>query len=132
MSKAIKSETITFGSTTLTAKVAPAGRGYSSDPIDVTNLTDTEEKFIPGALTKNKEFQVQAMNASGLVINTVGDVTLTISLTDGTTAATPTTVTIPNCILKDIEPPNPEAGGDRANWWTLTFQPGGGAAAASN
>ncbi len=130
MSKAIKSESLTFGGTTLAAKVAPAGRGYSSDPIDVTTLTDTEEMFIPGALIKNKEFQVQAMNAGSLVINTVGAVTLSLTLTDGTTPST-SSVSIPNCILKDIEPPNPEAGGDRANWWTLTFQPGGGAAASN-
>ena len=127
MSKAIKSVSATFGSTTLPAKVAPVGRGYSSDPTDVTTLTDEEEKFVPGSLVKNKEIQIQTLDASALEINTVGSLVINASVTDGATT-TQKTATIPNCILKDIEPPNPEAGGDRANFWTLTFQPGGASA----
>ena len=124
MSKAIKSVSVTFGSTTLPAKVAPAGRGYSSDPTDVTILTDEEEKFVPGSLVKNKEIQIQTLDASALVINTVGDLVIAAGVTDGSTTTTKT-ATIPNCILKDIDPPAADATGDRGANWTLTFQPGG-------
>lgn len=126
MSKAIKRETVTFNGTTYGAKVAPAARGRESDPTDVTTLDQDEQHYIPGAIVKNKELTIQVNGVTEEpTINTVGNLVLTVKWTDGTTD-TDKTVTIPNCILKGYDPPNPEAGGDRAGWWTFTFQPGGG------
>lgn len=121
----VKSLTAAFGSTTILVRSMPAGNGQSSDPVDVTTLDDVENRFIPGALKNNKEFQLVAQGLTEpLVLNDVKTMTLTIVFNDGT-ADTSKTVTIPNCILKDIEPPAADATGDRGANWTLTFQPGG-------
>ena len=128
----VQSATATFGGTAMKVKKIPVGRGQSSDPVDVTCLDEEEEKFLPGALIKNKEFQIVAQGITEApAINTVGDVVIVANYNDGTTN-TPKPITIPNCILKDIDPPEPEAGGDRAANWTLTFQPGGGVSAGSS
>ena len=121
----IKSETMTWGGTAYKVRRIPAGKGRSSDPVDVTTLDDVEERFIPGALIKNKEFQVVAQGLTeDPTINTVADVVLNIVFNDGSNDVSKT-VTIPNCILKDFDPPNPEASGERAAEYTLIFQPGG-------
>lgn len=128
----VQSATATFGGTAMKVKKIPVGRGQSSDPVDVTCLDETEEMFLPGALIKNKEFQVIAQGITEApAINTVGDIVITANFNDGSTT-TEKTVTIPNCILKDVEPPEPEAGGDRAANWTLTFQPGGDVSTGSS
>ena len=128
----VQSASATFGGSAMKIKKIPVGRGQSSEPVDVTCLDETEEMFLPGALVKNKEFQIIAQGITEApAINTVGDIVITANYNDGTTN-TPKTITIPNCILKDIDPPEPEAGGDRAANWTLTFQPGGGVAASSS
>ena len=117
--------TMKFGSATYKVTKIPTAKGVSSDPVDVTCLDDEEEKFLPGALVKNKEFQAVVQGVTEAPdVNTVGDVEIEATYNDGATD-TKKTVTIPNCILKDIAPPEPEAGGDRAANWTLTFQPGG-------
>ena len=122
----VQSATATFGGMAMKVKKIPVGRGQSSDPVDVTCLDEAEEMFLPGALIKNKEFQIVAQGImEAPAINTVGDIVIVANFNDGT-ESTPKTVTIPNCILKDVDPPEPEAGGDRAANWTLTFQPGGG------
>lgn len=125
----VKSLTMTFGETEYKVRSIPAGKGQSCDPVDVTCLDDTESQFIPGALVNNKEFQavVQGL-AEAPEINEVADVSLTIVFNDGTQDVTKE-VEIPNCILKDIDPPAADATGDRAANWTLTFQPGGSTAA---
>lgn len=117
--------TMKFGNATYKVTKIPTAKGVSSDPVDVTCLDDEEEKFLPGALVKNKEFQAVVQGVTEAPdVNTVGAVVIEVTYNDGTTD-TKKTVTIPNCILKDIAPPEPEAGGDRAANWTLTFQPGG-------
>ena len=121
----VKSLSMTWNSTTYKVRSMPAGKGQSSDPVDVTTLDDVESRFIPGALANNKEFQavVQGLTEAP-AINTQADMTLTIVYNDGSTD-TSKTVTIPACILKDIDPPAADATGDRGANWTLTFQPGG-------
>lgn len=121
----VQKVTMKFGSATYKVTKIPAAKGVSSDPVDVTCLDDAEEKFLPGALVKNKEFQAVVQGVTEAPdVNTVGAVVIEATYNDGATD-TKKTVTIPNCILKDIAPPEPEAGGDRAANWTLTFQPGG-------
>ena len=121
----IKGLTLSFNGTDLGAVQAPSAQPQSSDPTDVTCLDDTMKKFIPGALLNNDTFDVvvQGLNAAPAV-NTVGDVVITPTYSDGTNTSG-TAVSIANCILKNVQPPDPEAGGDRAANWTLTFQPGG-------
>lgn len=120
----IKSVTATFGSTTFKVVQAPSAQPQSSDPTDVTCLDDTAKQFIKGALFNNDTFDlvVQGLTEAPTV-NTVGAVTLSVDYCNGSSDTTKT-VSIGDCILQNVQPPNPEAGGDRAANWTLTFQPG--------
>ena len=126
----LKGLTLSFNNTDLGAVQAPSAQPQSSDPTDVTCLDDTAKCFIPGALLNNDTFDVvvQGLTAAPTV-NTVGNVVITPSYSNGS-ATSGSAVTITNCILTKVEPPNPEAGGDRAATWTLTFQPGGVAASS--
>ena len=125
----VKSLTMKFGETEYKVRSIPAGKGRTCEPVDVTCLDDTESQFIPGALVNNKEFQAVVQGiAEAPEINKVADVALTIVFNDGKEDVKKE-VEIPNCILKDIDPPAADATGDRAANWTLTFQPGGSTAA---
>ncbi|MBQ6007315.1 MAG: hypothetical protein IJL17_02165 [Kiritimatiellae bacterium] len=128
----VKSVTATFGSTAFKVVQAPSAQPQSSDPTDVTCLDDTAKQFIKGALLNNDtiDLVVQGINEAP-VVNTVGSLMLTVVYCDGTNDVSKT-VTIGDCILQNAQPPNPEAGGDRAANWTLTFQPGAVAPTASN
>ena len=121
----VKSLTMTWNGVSYKVRSMPAGKGQSSDPVDVTTLDDVESRFIPGALANNKEFQavVQGLTEAP-AINTQSDMTLAIVFNDGS-SDTSKSVTIPACILKDVDPPAADATGDRGANWTLTFQPGG-------
>jgi len=121
----VKSATLSFNGTDLGAVQAPTAQPQSSDATDVTCLDDTAKRFIKGALLNNDTFDVvvQGLNAPPTV-NTVGDVVITPIYCDGTNTSG-SAVTIDDCILTNVQPPDPEAGGDRAANWTLTFQPGG-------
>lgn len=120
----VKSVTATFGSTSFKVVQAPSAQPQSSDPTDVTCLDDTAKQFIKGALLNNDTFDlvVQGLTEAP-TINTVGALTLSVAYCNGS-SDTPKTVSIGDCILQNVQPPNPEAGGDRAANWTLTFQPG--------
>ena len=128
----VKRITLSFNGTDLGAVQAPTAQPQSSDPTDVSCLDDTAKRFIKGAIENNDPFDivVQGLNAAPTV-NTVGDVVLTPTYCDGTNDSG-AAVTIDDCILTNVQPPNPEAGGDRAANWTLTFQPGGVAPASTS
>ena len=121
----VKSLTMTWNGVSYKVRSIPAGKGQSSDTVDVTTLDDVEARFIPGALVQNKEFQavVQGL-AEAPALNTQADMTLSIVFNDGS-SDTSKSVTIPACILKEVDPPAADATGDRGANWTLTFQPGG-------
>ena len=129
----IKSLTMAFGGTTYKTRTIPAGQQQSSEPVDVTTLDDTELRYIPGALVSHKEFEAVVQGVTEQpAINTVGDVELSITYNDGSATDTNKTVTIPNCILFDVDAPSGDATGDRAANWTFHFRPGGGAASGSS
>lgn len=120
----VKSVKVTFNNVEYSVPQAPAAQPQSSDPTDVTCLEDTAKQFIKGALLNNDTFDVvvQGVNEAPAV-NTVGAVTLAVVYCNGS-ADVQKSVSIGDCILQNAQPPNPEAGGDRAANWTLTFQPG--------
>jgi len=129
----LKRATLSFNGTELGAVQVPSAQPQSSDATDVTCLDDAAKRFIKGALLNNDAFDVVVQGLSAApAVNTIGDVVITPTYCDGTND-TGAAVTIADCILTNVQPPNPEAGGDRAANWTLTFQPGGvKPAAASN
>lgn len=128
----VKSVTATFGSTTFKVVQAPSAQPQSSDPTDVTCLDDTGKQFIKGAILNNDTFDLVAQGLNEPpAVNTTGSLSLAVVYCDGTNDVSKT-VAIGDCILTNVQPPNPEAGGDRAANFTLTFQPGAVAPAASN
>lgn len=127
----VKSLSMTFGGTSYKVRTIPAGQQQSSEPVDVTTLDDTEMRYIPGALISHKEFEAVVQGVTEPpAINTVGDVVLSITYNDGSATDTSKTVTIPNCILFDVDAPAGDATGDRAANWTFHFRPSGGTAAS--
>lgn len=123
-----------FGETAIKVTQAPVARPQSCDPVDVTCLDENEEQFIPGAVAKNGVIQVIAQGLTEPpTLNDVQNIEIKVIYSDGLSEAPiEKTVTVPNCILKEITPPDPAANGDRAANWTLVFQPGGSAAANGN
>lgn len=131
----VKSVTMSFAGTDYEVPQAPAGKPQACDPTDVTCLSDTEKKFLPGAVLNNDTIEVVVQGikiSSAPTINTIGALTFSVTYDDGAATPSPETVDCGDCILTNIAPPNPEAGGDRAGNWTLTFQPGSAAAAANS
>lgn len=120
----VKSVKVTFNNVAYSVPQAPSAQPQSSDPTDVTCLEDTAKQFIKGALLNNDTFDivVQGVNEAP-VVNTVGELSIEAVYCNGSADVTKT-VTVGDCILQNVQPPNPEAGGDRAANWTLTFQPG--------
>lgn len=119
----IQSLTATFNSATYKVRSVPAGKTQNSDPVDVTTLDDEASTFLPGALVNDEPFDMVVQGITEApAINTVGNLTLTVTYNDGNTD-TAKTVTLSNVILKGATPPNPEASGERAANWTLHFQP---------
>ena len=126
----VKSVTATFNGASYKVVQAPSAQPQSSDPTDVTCLDDTSKQFIKGALLNNDTFDLIAQGINEPPTpNTVGDLTLSVVYCDGTTDTTKS-IAVGKCILTNVQPPNPEAGGDRAANFTLTFQPGAVAPAA--
>ena len=120
----VKSVKVTFNNVEYAVPQAPSAQPQSSDPTDVTCLEDTAKQFIKGALLNNDTFDivVQGVNEPPAV-NTVGVLSIEAVYCNGSADVTKT-VTVGDCILQNAQPPNPEAGGDRAANWTFTFQPG--------
>ena len=126
--EAVKTLSMTFAGTSYKVRETPPDAHKASEPIDVTCLDDTSEQYLPGALVTSQEFEV-TINGPATVpaINTVGDVVFTLAIENGSGAAAEKTVTIPACILNEVEPAGVSAGGDRVHDYTLTFRPSGGA-----
>lgn len=119
-----KSVKVTFNNVQYAVPQAPSAQPQSSDPTDVTCLEDTEKQFIKGALLNNDTFDVVVQGVTEPpVVNTVGELSIEAVYCNGSADVTKT-VTVGPCILQNVQPPNPEAGGDRAANWTFTFQPG--------
>ena len=119
----VQSLTATFNGATYKVRSVPAGKTQNSDPVDVTTLDDTESTFLPGALVNDEPFDMVVQGITEApAINTVSNLTLTVTYNDGNTDSAKT-VTLSNVILKGATPPNPDATGDRAANWTLHFQP---------
>ena len=126
----VKSVQITFAGTTYEVPQAPSAQPQSSDPTDVTCLSDTAKQFIKGALLNNDTFDVVVQGVTEPpAVNTVGALSIVTVFCNGSADVTKT-FPVGDCILQNVQPPDPEAGGDRAANWTFTFQPGAVTASA--
>lgn len=120
----VKSVKVTFNNVVYAVPHAPSAQPQSSDSTEVTCLEDTAKQYIKGALLNNDTFDVVVQGVTEPpAVNTVGDVSIETVFCNGSTDVTKT-FPIGPCILQHVQPPDPEAGGDRAANWTFTFQPG--------
>lgn len=126
----VKSVKVTFNSVEYEVPQAPSAQPQSSDPTDVTCLSDTAKQFIKGALLNNDTFDVVVQGVTEPpAVNTVGALSIVTVFCNGSADVTKT-FPVGDCILQNVQPPDPEAGGDRAANWTFTFQPGAVTASA--
>lgn len=126
----VKSVKITFAGTEYEVPQAPSAQPQSSDSTEVTCLSDTAKQFIKGALLNNDTFDVVVQGVTEPpVVNTVGALSIATVFCNGSADVTKT-FPVGDCILQNVQPPDPEAGGDRAANWTFTFQPGAVTASA--
>ena len=125
---AVKSATLTFGSTTFEMASGPAMKAQTKEAVDVTALTDSIKQFIPGALTEDDEFTVTLyQKGSGDI--TVGDapaaLTISVTLENGSGTDATATVSYAKAIVTKVAPPSIDASGDRKAVYDVTFRPDG-------
>lgn len=131
---AVKSATLTFGSTAFEMASGPAAKSQTREAVDVTALTDQVKQFIPGALTENDEFTVTLYD-KGTGMPSVGDspaaLSIAVTLSNGQATDVTATVAYPKAIVTKVAAPNQDASGDRKATVDVTFRPDGSAASPS-
>lgn len=125
---AVKSATLTFGSTTYEMASGPAMKGQTKEAVEVTALTDGVKQFIPGALVEDDEVTVTLyQKGSGDI--TVGDtpaaLTISVTLENGSGTDATATVSYAKAIVTKVAPPSIDASGDRKAVYDVTFRPDG-------
>lgn len=125
---AVKSATLTFGSTTYEMASGPVMKAQTKEAVEVTALTDGVKQFIPGALTEDDEFTVTLyQKGSGDI--TVGDtpaaLTLAVTLENGSGTDATASVSYAKAIVTKVSPPSIDASGDRKAVYDVTFRPDG-------
>ena len=125
---AVKSATLTFGSTSFEMATGPAMKAQTKEAVEVTALTDSVKQFIPGALTEDDEFTVTLyQKGSGDI--TVGDtpaaLTISVTLENGSGTDATATVSYAKAIVTKVAPASIDASGDRKAVYDVTFRPDG-------
>ena len=125
---AVKSATLTFGSTSFEMATGPAMKAQTKEAVEVTALTDSVKQFIPGALTEDDEFTVTLyQKGSGDI--TVGDtpaaLTISVTLENGSGTDATATVSYAKAIVTKVAPSSIDASGDRKAVYDVTFRPDG-------
>ena len=125
---AVKSATLSFGSTSFEMASGPAMKAQTKEAVDVTALTDSVKQFIPGALTEDDEFTVTVyQKGSGDI--TVGDtpaaLTIAVTLENGSGTDATATVSYAKAIVTKVAPSSIDASGNRKATYDVTFRPDG-------
>lgn len=130
----IKSATLTFGTTVFDMASGPAAKSQTREAVDVTALSDTVKRFIPGAVTENDEFTVTLYD-KGSGMPSVGDAPAALSIAvtiangeSGSTGEVDATVSYAKAIVTKVAAPNQDASGDRKATVDVTFRPDGSTA----
>ena len=124
---AVKSATLSFGSTTYDMAAAPCGKSETKDAVEVTALSDQVKQFITGALKETDEFTITLyQKSSDLTVDTApASLSMTVVLEDGGSTDQTVTVSINKAIITKVAYPNQDASGDRKATYDVTFRPDG-------
>jgi hypothetical protein len=131
---AVKSATLTFGSTTYDMASGPAMKAETKDAVETTALSDQVKQFITGALKEVDEFTVslyQKGTGDITVDDTPAALTIAVTLENGGTDVT-ASVAYAKAIVTKVAPPSLDASGDRKAVYDVTFRPDGSVAAQGN
>ena len=130
---AVKSATLTFGSSTYDMDVSPVMKGETKEAVEVTALTDSVKQFIPGALKEEDELTITLYQKG------TGDITpdatpaalsIAVVLENGTTDVS-ATVSYNKAIVTKVAPPQIDASSDRKATYDVTFRPDGSVASGN-
>lgn len=124
---AVKSATLSFGSTTYDMASGVTGKSTTKDAVEVTALSDQVKQFIAGALSEEDEFTVTLyQGSSDLTVNaTPAALTISVTLTNGKDTDKTTTVSYVGAIVTKVAYPSIDASGDRKGTYDVTFRPTG-------
>jgi hypothetical protein len=131
---AVKSATLTFGSTTFDMASGPAMKAETKEACETTALSDSRKQWIPGALVETDEFTVSLyQKGSGdiTVDDAPASLTIAVTLENGGTDVT-TSVSYNKVIVTKVAPPSLDASSDRKAVYDVTFRPDGSVAAQGN
>ena len=131
---ALKSGTLTFGTTTYDAASITILPPETQEAVDVTATSDTVHQYIKGAVKNFDEITLTLyVKASGNLSVDATPAAFAVAgvLEDGITTPDPTiSLNFNRAIITKVSPPYLEATGDRKAVYDVTFQPDGSAAAA--
>lgn len=131
---AVKSATLTFGSTTYDMASGPAMAAETREAVDTTALSDEISQYIKGAVKTQDEFTVSLyQKGSGDITVDVAPAALSIAVTleNGGTDVT-ATASYNKAIVTKVSPPSLEASGDRKAVYDVTFRPDGSTSGGGN
>lgn len=131
---AVKSSTLKFNGKTFDMETGPAMKAETKEAVEVTALSDSVKRFIPGALKEIDEFTVPIyMNGSQDI--TVDDapaaLEIEVTLENGESEDVGgIKVSYPKAIVTKVAPAQIQASSDRKALYDVTFRPDGTAATA--
>ncbi len=130
---ALKSGTLTFGTTTYDAASITILPPETQEAVDVTATSDTVHQYIKGAVKNFDEITLTLyVKASGNLSVDATPAAFAVAgvLKDGITTPDPTiSLSFNRAIITKVSPPYLEATGDRKAVYDVTFQPDGSTAA---
>lgn len=132
---AVKSATLTFGSTSYEMAASPVMAGETKEAVDVTALTDGVKQFISGAVKEVDEFTVtlyQKGTGDLTVDATPASLSIAVVLENGTGTDATATVSYAKAIVTKVSPPSIDASGDRKATYDVTFRPDGSTGTGSS
>ena len=129
---AVKSSTLKFGGKTYDMETGPAMKAETKEAVEVTALSDSVKRFIPGALKEIDEFTVP-IYMDGTQDITVDDapasLEIEVTLENGESDDVGgIKVTYPKAIVTKVAPAQIQASSDRKALYDVTFRPDGTAA----
>jgi hypothetical protein len=125
---AVKSATLTFGSTTYDMASGPAMKAETKDAVETTALSDQVKQFITGALKEVDEFTVSLYQKGSGDLTTAtatGALTIAVTLENGSGTDATATVSYARALITKVSPPSIDASGDRKATYDVTFRPDG-------
>lgn len=127
---AVKSATLTFGSTTYDMDTGPVMKGETKDAVEITALSDQVKQWIPGALKEVDELTITLFQkGTGDITPDATPAALSIAVTlENGDADVSATVSYNKAIVTKVAPPNIDASGDRKATYDVTFRPDGSVA----